>query len=86
MVAIGQEPALHLEDGGQVAFQAAGDVLFAPEPGVGQDKRGAKARPERALEHVPEQVVFGVAFLAFPVNFFQMISWETGKPYRNAVW
>jgi len=27
-----------------------------------------------------------VAFLAFPVNFFQMISWETGKPYRNAVW
>jgi hypothetical protein len=30
--------------------------------------------------------VNGVAFLAFPVNFFQMISWETGKPYRNAVW
>jgi hypothetical protein len=41
--------------------------------------------------HLPEAIdlesaFLDVAFLAFPVNFFQMISWETGKPYRNAVW
>jgi hypothetical protein len=55
-----------LKDGGQLVLQATGDVLFAPEPGVGQDIGGAEARPERAPEHVPEQAVFGL--LAGPAH------------------
>jgi len=49
-----------LKAGGQLVVQAAGDVFLAPEPSVGQDKRGAKARPECALKHVPEEGVFGL--------------------------
>src|SRR5208282_367946 len=57
---------LFLKDGGQVVSQARGDVLFAAEPSVGQDKGGAKARSKGAPEPVPEQLVLG--WLARPAH------------------
>ena len=38
----------------EAIFQATVDVLLAPEPRVAQGIAGAKARPERALEHGAE--------------------------------